>query len=299
MTTPLLAGFECGRLGWNGHDLLVSTRHLPGERMTAHYAVARAHGLLRARDGLPWRHDPAARLRTAREAGMAAIWDLSHFDPPPDPVAHARRAAESADPDAPFWICPVNEPALYPRLCGMAREDAVRLAVTMARVARDHHPDVRILTTDPIVGIGERQYAATDALAAAGCADVVGVNYFPHTARTALRKVLLKTARRYGLPVMVGETSWHDGHPAHHRLHPGWTKGDWLRHVLDETEAARAKGAVVAGVCWYPVVDSPPWQHPRSRRRWSHGLIREDLGVDGHLAAALREARERPDGPAA
>ncbi|WP_313138285.1 hypothetical protein [Paracoccus jeotgali] len=27
---PLLAGFECGRLHWNGHDLLLTTQHLPG-----------------------------------------------------------------------------------------------------------------------------------------------------------------------------------------------------------------------------------------------------------------------------
>ena len=30
--SPLLAGFECGRLHWNGHDLLHSTGHLPDGR---------------------------------------------------------------------------------------------------------------------------------------------------------------------------------------------------------------------------------------------------------------------------
>lgn len=284
---PLLAGFECGRLGWNGHDLLVTTRHLPADRMASHYRIAQQHGLDRARDGLPWRHDPVPRITAARRAGMEVIWDLNHFDPPDDPAGHARRAARAADPAGPFWICPVNEPSLYPRLCGMPHHQAVTLAIDIVRVARDHHPDVRVLTTDPITGIGDRQFAVTDALVGAGLVDVVGVNYYPHTARTGLAKVLVKTARRYGLPVMVSETSWHDGHPQHHRAHPGWTKGDWLRHVVDEVSAAGRKGADVVGVCWYPFVDCPPWQHPRSRRRWSHGLIRDDFSVDPGLASAL------------
>ena len=289
MTIPILAGFECAHLGWNDHDLLQTTRHLPDDRMEAHYRIAREHGIARARDGLPWRHDPARRFAAAARAGLEVIWDLSHFDPPPDPVAHAANAARCADRHAPFWICPVNEPSIYPWLAGTSREDAVRLAITMTHAARDNHPDVRVLVNDPLNGIGERQFAAMDALVAAGIVDVVGVNYFPHTARTSLLKVLRKTARRYHLPVMVAETSWHDGHPGQRRRHPGWNKGDWLRHVLAEAEAAQAEGATIAGLCWYPVVDSPPWPHPRSRRRWSHGLIRADLSVDPALAAALDE----------
>ena len=292
--TEVLAGFECGRLGWNGHDLLATTRHTPGDRMEQHYGIAQDHGIKRARDGLPWRHDPGPRLRAARDTGMDVIWDLNHFDPPDDAMAHARRAAETADQSTPFWICPVNEPALYPMLCGMPHQRAVHLAITMARVAKDHHPDVRILSTDPITGIGERQFAATDALVAAGLVDIVGVNYYPHTARTSLRKVLTKVARRYGLPIMVAETSWHDGHPRHSGRHPGWSKGDWLRHMLDEVAAAKERGAVVTGLCWYPFVDCPPWDRPRAHHRWSHGLIRVDLGTDPHLGAALLEIQAGP-----
>lgn len=293
MTTPLRAGFECGHLGWSNHDLLKSTRHLPGDRMAAHYATAQSHGLFRARDGLPWRHGAEARLRVADHARMDVTWDLSHFDRPEDPVAHARTAARAANASAPFWICPVNEPAMYPVLAGMPRHEAVDMAITMTRVAKDHHPDVRVLTTDPINGVGDRQYECTDALVASGLVDVVGVNYFPHTARTRLSKVLVKTARRYGLPTMVAETSWHDGHHEQERRYPGWNKGTWLRHVLDEVDVAKAKGAEVVGVCWYPIIDSPPWSTPRSRNRWSHGLIRADLSVDPSLSEALRPVRHR------
>jgi hypothetical protein len=284
----LMAGFECGYLGWNNHDLLVTTDHLPGRRMSDHFALATNHGLTTARDGLPWRHDPAERLATASRFGMEVIWDLNHFDPPPDPVDHARRCASAADPKRPFWICPVNEPMLYPMLAGMPWEAAVDLAITLVRVARDHHPDVRVLSTDPITGVGERQYAATDRLVAAGMVDVIGLNYYPHTARTALSKALGKTWRRYGKPLLVSETSWHDGHREHHRRHPGFDKGAWLRHIEGEVAEAEAKGAEIAGICWYPIVDCPPWQRPRARHRWSHGLIRADLSLDLALSAELR-----------
>lgn len=68
-------------------------------------------------------------------------------------------------------------------LAGISWEQATDLAITMARVARDHHPLVKLLSTDPITGVGEKQFAATDRLAEADCVDVVGVNYYPHTAR--------------------------------------------------------------------------------------------------------------------
>lgn len=259
--------------------------------MAAHYDIAIQHGMTTARDGLPWRHDPAPRIATAQRAGIQVIWDLNHYDPPPDPIAHARHCAEAADPTKPLWLCPVNEPLLYPVLAGMSWEAAVELAITMARVARDHHPDVRLLSTDPLTGIGERQFAATDRLVAAGCVDVVGVNYYPHMARTALLKVLLKTWRRYGKPILVSETSWHDGHREHHRRHPGFDKGAWFAHMQADIDAARRLGVEVAGLCWYPIVDCPPWRHPRARTRWSHGLIRADLSVDPALSAQLMARR--------
>lgn len=286
--SQLMAGFECGFLGWNGHDLLVTTRHLPGDRMSEHYQTALHHGLKTARDGLPWRHDPAARIAVAAEANLQVIWDLNHYDPPPDPIAHAQRCASAANPRTPFWICPVNEPMVFPMLTGMPWEAATDLAITMVRVAKDHHPDVRVLTTDPITGIGERQFAATDRLVHTGLVDVVGVNYYPHTARTSLFKVLLKTWRRYGKPILVAETSWHDGHPIHHRRHPGFNKGHWLGYMQDQIAAATAQGVEIAGLCWYPIIDCPPWQRPRSHSRWSHGLIRKDGSVDPALSDALR-----------
>ena len=63
------------------------------------------------------------------------------------------------------------------------------MAISMAKVARDHHPDVGILTNDPITGIGEWQFEATDAIVSAVDVDVIGVNYYPPP-----------PARRWGSP---------------------------------------------------------------------------------------------------
>jgi hypothetical protein len=289
--SKFLAGFECGFLGWNSHDLLVTTRHLPDDRMGAHYTAVQEIGLLTARDGLPWRHDAKARIQAAWKAGMEVIWDLNHYDPPPEAAQHARNCALAADPVRPFWICPVNEPMIYPVLAGMSWEHATDLALLMARVAKDHHPDVRVLTTDPLTGIGERQFAATDRMVEANVVDVVGVNYYPHTARTSLLKVLLKTWRRYGKPILISETSWHDGHPTHHQRHPGFDKGAWLSHVRQQVADAEACGVEISGICWYPIVDCPPWQRPRSQNRWSHGLIRKDGTLDPCLAQEIAKAQ--------
>jgi hypothetical protein len=258
--------------------------------MADHYQIAREHGLHTVRDGLVPGHHALERLAAARQAGVQAIWDLSHYHSNQDPVRCARiasQAALSTNGDEKLWLCPVNEPSLYPMMAGMPRPDAIAMAVLMAKVARDHHPNVGILTNDPITGVGEHQFEATDAIVSAVDVNVVGVNYYPHTARTPLVKVLLATWRRYQKPIMVSETSWHDGHPVHNRRYPGLNKGSWLRHVLEQVDVAVFHGAAVVGICWYPIVDCPPWHKPFSQDRWSHGLIRSDLSVDPNLSAEL------------
>ncbi|MDM9644853.1 glycosyl hydrolase 53 family protein [Rhizobium sp. S163] len=292
--SEMIAGFECGLVHAGRHDLLLTTRHTPADRMHAHFRIAAEHGMATVRDGLVPGHHVIERLKVAHAAGVQAIWDLSHYHRNLDPVRCARIVAEASltiSGRERLWLCPVNEPSLYPLLAGMPRQEAIDMAVTMARAARDNHPDVGILTNDPITGVGDRQFEATDAIVSAVGVDVVGVNYYPHTARTILSKVLVKTWRRYRKPIMVSETSWHDGHPVHHRRYPGFHKGGWLRHVLDQVDVARMHGAEIAGVCWYPIVDCPPWHSPRSRSRWSHGLIRSDLSVDPALSAELARLR--------
>ena len=105
--SPLLAGFECGRLHWNGHDLLHSTGHLPDGRMQHDYATAVAEGATGARDGLSWRHDVVERVRAVPD-GFPVIWDFAHFDLPPRPAQHALACAMALPPNS--WAIAVNEP---------------------------------------------------------------------------------------------------------------------------------------------------------------------------------------------
>lgn len=139
-----IAGFECGLVQGGRHDLL-TTRHIAQSRMLDHYRIAREHRMTTVRDGLVPGHHVVERLAAARRAGVEAIWDLSHYHRNQDAVRCARIAAEaslSVNGPGRLWLCPVNEPSLYPSIAGMPRHEAIDMAVTMACVARDHHPDV-------------------------------------------------------------------------------------------------------------------------------------------------------------
>jgi hypothetical protein len=92
----VIAGFECGLVHGGRHDLLATTKHTPEQRMREHFDIVRAHGVTTIRDGLVPGHHAVDRLRTAREAGVGGIWDLSHYHRSADPVRCARVVASAA-----------------------------------------------------------------------------------------------------------------------------------------------------------------------------------------------------------
>lgn len=165
------------------HDLLCTHRHLPADRMQEHLRIAREYGLLTILDGLVPGHNAVKRLRAVHYACVQTIWVLLHYYRNQNPSRCARIVAETAhgiSGNQRLWLCPVNEPTLYPLMAGMPIHEAMEMAITIARVARHHHPEVGILTNDPITSMGERQFAAPDAIVSATEVDVVGVNYHPH-----------------------------------------------------------------------------------------------------------------------
>lgn len=269
---PLWAGFECGHLGWCDQDLAADTRHLPDADMARHYRDAQAMGVAVARDGLPWRHDPAARV-AAVPPGVRVIWDLSHFDPPPSREGHAiacAKAFEVSGPDGPAHILAVNEPSLWPLLCRRPKREAIAAAKRMM-TAFGLVKEARFYTCDPFHNLHEATFAATDALVATGWIGCVGVNYYPHDATVPLVEVLRAVHRRYGLPLAITETSWHRGHRRAIKRFP-WIGDDqltWLAHVQDEVAAS---GVPVEGICWYPWLDQPIWGRPGMRSRWPCGF---------------------------
>ena len=159
---------------------------------------------------------------------------------------------------------------------------------------RHVRPDARFLHTDPLSG-HPFQFQALEMVAglvdpelggSPELVDVVGINVYPHFPGVSLRSGLIEARQRFGRPVIVAETSWHTGWNRHETpARAGWTKSTWLRHVLAEGASAAATGAAAQGVCWYPVIDSPPWN--RTGPRWSHGLISGAGSVDPDLSAEL------------
>ncbi len=266
MTVPLWAGFECGHLGWCDQDLLHDTRHTPETDMTRHYQDAEALGVRVARDGLPWRHDPAGRVAAAPE-GVQVILDLCHFDPPPHRAAHAIACAQAIR--GPAHVIAVNEPSVWPLLCRRPKREAIAAAKQMM-TAFGLMREARFYTCDPFHHLDERTFEATDALVATGWISVVGVNYYPHDATVPLVEVLRTIWTRYHLPIAITETSWHVGHVEARKRFPwiGDCQANWLAHVHDEVAAS---GAPVEGICWYPWLDQPVWGRPGTRRRWPCG----------------------------
>lgn len=246
MNAPIFAGFECGYLHWNSHDLLHSTGHLPGGGMERHYTHAVRHGAAGARDGLSWRHDITARVRAVPD-GFPVIWDMVHFDMPPDPEAHAAAVADALGPGG--RCIAVNEPTQHGRFHGEGSIRYVETAIRMMRAA----PGLRYASCDPLHSLEPAEWWATDRLVESGLIETVGINYYPIHTRTPLRDIIREAKARYpGVPLGITETSWHVGHD---RLPVGDMRLQWLDHVQQECEAAGG----VDFVCWYPWLDMPCW----------------------------------------
>lgn len=247
MTPPLYAGFECSRLPWNERDILVETRHTPSTDMYQHYRDL-PKNVLGARDGLPWRHRIEERIILASSPRLERIiWDMVHYDMPPDPEQHAENCQARLGPRG--WAQAVNEPTIHAEF---NREDGswrtVETAIRMMRAA----PHLNYVATDALCTLDPVRWWATDRLVETGMIKLVGINYYPHSADVPLWEIIAEVRRRYpGIAVAVTETGWHVGHPD---LTPGDHRHDWLNKVM-----AVADQEGLEFVCWYPWLPMPDW----------------------------------------
>jgi len=120
--------------------------------------------------------------------------------------------------------------------------------------------------------------------------DIVGVNYYhngqwvvdtgerldwasrdPRRRRFSL--LLAEAAERYGRPLVVSETS-----------HVGVGRAAWLHEIAAEVRVARKSGVTILGLCLYPLVDRPDWQHPQQWHRSGLWHV-DDQGEDGEDGA--------------
>ena len=156
-------------------------------------------------------------------------------------------------------------------------------------------PKLLIMTTEPIVNIvpvqgasaaeilianeqHELQYQALDMLTGkicpelgghAGLIDYMGFNYYynnqwvsniydclpwanldPDPRWRGLSSLLLEAYHRYEKPVVLAETS-----------HPGEHRSNWIALITRECIKALAFGVPLRGICLYPIIDRPDWDH--------------------------------------
>ncbi len=154
---------------------------------------------------------------------------------------------------------------------------------------------VRILTTEPLIHVSpplgasfeaiaaareshEVQFQATDILCGRMCPelggtpdyfDIAGFNYYydnqwtsdtheflnwkndPEDPRfTPLRSLLREAYERYSKPIALTETS-----------HPGIDRPQWTQSIGTECAALISAGIPLWGVCLYPIIDRPDWDH--------------------------------------
>jgi beta-glucosidase/6-phospho-beta-glucosidase/beta-galactosidase len=162
-------------------------------------------------------------------------------------------------------------------------------------------PEVLILSTEPIVNIvpplnaspaeclvaneqHEIQYQALDMLTGRICPelggqpgliDYMGFNFYynnqwisnlfdflpwanlePDPRWRGLSSLLLEAYQRYGQPLVLAETS-----------HSGEHRPNWLELITKECIKAIEFGVPLHGICLYPIIDRPDWDHLHN---WHH-----------------------------
>ena len=171
----------------------------------------------------------------------------------------------------------------------------VRAYILGINAMRAIDPELLIMTTEPIVNIvpveqpsaaeilianeqHELQYQALDMLTGRICPelgghpgliDYMGFNFYynnqwvsnvfdclpwanldPDPRWRGLSSLLLEAYHRYEKPLVLAETS-----------HPGEHRPNWIELITKESVKALAFGVPLMGICLYPIIDRPDWDH--------------------------------------
>jgi beta-glucosidase/6-phospho-beta-glucosidase/beta-galactosidase len=190
---------------------------------------------------------------------------------------------------------------------------------------KEEDAGVRILTTEPLINVThapdatprqkkaardhhQSQFQVTDILGGQLCPelrgrpeylDVLGINYYYDNQwvqatgerlswqRTRMdarwiqpSRLIEEVYKRYRRPLVLAETS-----------HPGVDRPLWIRTITNECRLALEAGVPLWGICWYPLIDRPDWDH---LHRWHQsGLWDREVLPDGTVVRRLHEPTVR------
>lgn len=202
---PFLAGFECSTHRRRDGVRIDVTRGANHDTFAQEdYALAAAHGMATARDGLRWHlieqtpgdydwRSWTPMIEAADRAGVRVIWDLWHYGTPDDvdiwSVGFIQRIADYAEAAArhyktvtdavPVW-CPLNEISFYAFIAGEVgdfhpyglerghelKRQLVRAGVRVAQALRRVDPRCRLVWAEPLIHIAPASQDPAECIAA-------------------------------------------------------------------------------------------------------------------------------------
>lgn len=179
---------------------------------------------------------------------------------------------------------------------------------------------IRIMTTEPLANMvapldctpevaatakqmHENQFQVLDILCGRMCPelrgrpeylDIIGCNYYYNnqwiinsgeflpwlneegdTRWLPLSELMIQVFDRYHRPIVLSETS-----------HPGEDRPAWLQFITEECCKLTGQGYPLWGICWYPIIDRPDWDHFQP---WHRAGLWDIENSDGRLNRILHE----------
>ncbi|WP_373331423.1 amine oxidase [Salmonirosea aquatica] len=330
-----MGGYECtDQLNVHGNrvDFLHVNSHF--EYLREDYALLGRFNMATVREGLRWsqverqpyRYDFSTfekMLEIGWECGIQQIWDLCHFGYPDDmtplhPQFAPRFAAlcrafasyhQTLLPRETLIVTPINEVSFMSWLGGdvagtspycrnngwEVKYGLMRAYIAGVKALREVNPNIRILTTEPLVNVvppfdatpehrdqatlhHELQYQALDMLCGKICPelggqpeylDILGFNYYYNNQ--------WETVSNFRLPwnEVIMDSRWRtltdllrEAHLRYDRplvltetSHPGEDRAIWIERIAEECSLAIEENLPLWGICLYPVIDRPNWDN--------------------------------------
>ncbi|NIJ52812.1 amine oxidase [Dyadobacter arcticus] len=330
-----MGGFECtDQLNIHGDrvDLSTVTRHL--ELIEQDYERIKSIGITTVREGIRWsmvEYKPycydfssvRSMILSGQQSGIQQLWDICHFGYPDDlsplhPHFTARFTAlckafgeffYRVSPFETLIVTPINEVSFISWLGGdvagtspYCRNNGwdVKYALMRAYIAgikalKEVNPDVRIMTTEPLVNMvpanledydeknralvaHELQYQSVDMLCGRICPelggsedllDILGFNYYYNNQWVAGTFDFLgwndpvPDPRWRSLSSLLKEAYLRYKRPVvlSETSHPGSDRPLWIKMVGEESFKLIRDNIPLWGVCLYPIIDRPDWDN--------------------------------------